>query len=71
VGKASFNQTQIEENARSVIDAVVKARPHSVKGTYIHTLHSVGNNEPACASGHEGICHLDFLFNKQPANNLP
>src|SRR5499425_2146330 len=31
VGKASFNQTQIEENARSVIDAVVKARPHSVK----------------------------------------
>src|SRR5499425_3030729 len=37
VGKASFNQTQIEENARSVIDAVVKARPHSVKGTYINS----------------------------------
>ena len=37
IGKASFNQTQIEENARSVIDAVVKARPHSVKGTYINS----------------------------------
>jgi large subunit ribosomal protein L1 len=37
VGKASFNTTQIEENARSVIDAVVKARPHSVKGTYLQT----------------------------------
>src|SRR5437773_4566929 len=37
VGKASFNQTQIEENARSVIDAVVKARPHGVKGTYINS----------------------------------
>ena len=37
VGKASFNATQIEENARSVIDAVAKAKPHSVKGTYIHS----------------------------------
>ncbi len=37
VGKASFNTMQIEENARSVIDAVVKARPHSVKGTYLQT----------------------------------
>ncbi len=37
VGKASFAATQIEENARAVIDAVARARPHSVKGTYIHT----------------------------------
>src|SRR6266850_1966287 len=37
VGKISFNTTQIEENARAVIEAVSKARPHSVKGTYIQT----------------------------------
>jgi large subunit ribosomal protein L1 len=37
VGKASFTATQIEENARAVIDAVVKARPNSVKGTYIQS----------------------------------
>src|SRR6516225_11082483 len=37
VGKASFNPTQIEENARAVIDAVVKARPNSVKGVYVQT----------------------------------
>src|SRR3954470_5215251 len=37
VGKASFNSTQIEDNARAVIEAVMKARPSSVKGTYIHT----------------------------------
>jgi large subunit ribosomal protein L1 len=37
VGKASFTPAQIEENARSVIDAVVKARPASVKGAYIET----------------------------------
>src|SRR5215813_1138999 len=31
IGKVAFNATQIEENARSVIDALLKARPHSVK----------------------------------------
>src|SRR5512134_3077957 len=35
VGKAAFSATQIEENARAVIEAISKARPHSVKGTYI------------------------------------
>ncbi len=35
VGKASFNAGQLEENARAVIEAVAKARPSSVKGTYI------------------------------------
>ncbi len=37
VGKTAFTPVQIEENARSVIDAVIKARPHSVKGIYIQT----------------------------------
>ena len=37
IGKAAFNPTQIEENARAVIDAVAKARPHSVKGAYIQS----------------------------------
>src|SRR6266566_1949131 len=37
VGKASFAANQIEENARAVIDSVIKARPHTVKGQYIHS----------------------------------
>lgn len=37
VGKVSFAANQIEENARAVIEAVAKAKPHSVKGTYIHS----------------------------------
>src|SRR6516164_1801051 len=36
IGKASFAPIQIEENARSVIDSVIKAKPHTVKGEYIH-----------------------------------
>ena len=37
VGKASFKAEQIEENARAVIEAVAKARPNSLKGSYIHS----------------------------------
>ena len=37
VGKISFKPEQLEENARAVIEAVAKARPNSVKGTYINS----------------------------------
>jgi large subunit ribosomal protein L1 len=37
VGKIAFSAAQIEENARAVIDAVAKARPHSVKGAYVQS----------------------------------
>jgi large subunit ribosomal protein L1 len=37
VGKAAFTPAQIEDNARAVIDAVLKARPNSIKGIYVQT----------------------------------
>jgi large subunit ribosomal protein L1 len=37
VGKISFTSAQIAENARSVIEAVVKARPSSAKGVFIQS----------------------------------
>jgi len=37
VGKGSFTPAQIEENARAVIDAVFKARPTAVRGTYVQS----------------------------------
>jgi large subunit ribosomal protein L1 len=37
VGKLSFTPAAIEENARAVIEAVAKARPNSIKGTYINS----------------------------------
>jgi large subunit ribosomal protein L1 len=46
VGKVSFTATQIEENARAVIDAVAKAKPHSVKGTYINSCTISGTMSP-------------------------
>ena len=37
VGKLSFKAAEIEENARTVIEAVVKARPHGVKGIFVRS----------------------------------
>lgn len=37
VGKASFGLSQIEENARAVIEAVNKSKPASVKGLFIQS----------------------------------
>jgi large subunit ribosomal protein L1 len=35
IGKASFSPQQLMENARAVIEAVAKARPHTAKGQFI------------------------------------
>src|SRR6202789_1979489 len=37
IGKLSFPAQQIEENARAVIEAVAKAKPASVKGSYLQS----------------------------------
>ena len=38
IGKASFSEEQIRENLDAFLDAVVKAKPSGVKGTYINKL---------------------------------
>lgn len=38
IGKRSFTEDQIVENAKAVIEAIGKARPSSVKGTYIKNV---------------------------------
>lgn len=49
VGKMSFTPHQIAENARSVIDAVAKARPHSVKGLFIRSCTLSASMSPPIA----------------------
>jgi len=47
VGKATFPVEQIVENARAVIEAVVRARPSSVKGTYVQNCTLASTMSPA------------------------
>lgn len=47
VGKAGFTPVQLEENARAVIEAVLKARPSSAKGIYVRTCVISATMSPA------------------------
>jgi len=38
VGKVSFSEEQIAENALSVIESIVRAKPASAKGTYLRSI---------------------------------
>ncbi len=38
VGKVSFSQANLEENAKTLLSAVLKAKPSSTKGTYIKAI---------------------------------
>ena len=39
VGKASFDNDKLAENIRVLMDAIVKAKPSTAKGTYIRSLY--------------------------------
>lgn len=47
VGKTAFTPTQLEENARTVLEAVMKAKPSSAKGVYIRTCALSSTMSPA------------------------
>jgi large subunit ribosomal protein L1 len=39
IGKASFTPEQLADNARSLVDAVNRAKPSGAKGTYLKRAH--------------------------------
>lgn len=38
IGKVSFGPEQLKENARALIDALVRAKPNTAKGTYLKSI---------------------------------
>jgi large subunit ribosomal protein L1 len=47
VGKVSFEAKAIEENTKAFIDAIVKAKPSTSKGTYIKSIFVSGTMTPS------------------------
>ena len=39
IGKVSFTQEQIEENAREVMSTIIKLKPSAAKGTYVQSIY--------------------------------
>jgi len=38
IGKVSFTEKQIEENAQELLNAIIKLKPSASKGTYVKTI---------------------------------
>ena len=49
VGKMSFSQEQLEENARALIDAVLRAKPAASKGRYLKSVYLSSTMGPGIA----------------------
>ncbi len=46
IGKMSFEIDHLRENARTLVDAIAKARPAAAKGQFIRSLHISGSQTP-------------------------
>jgi large subunit ribosomal protein L1 len=47
VGKLSFGTEKLTENARALLDAVVKAKPSAAKGKYVKAIHIASTMGPS------------------------
>lgn len=55
VGKASFDEQKLIENAAAVVDAVIRNRPSSVKGLFIRRVTVVSTMGPAIRVEQSGL----------------
>lgn len=49
VGRVSFESTQLEENIREFVQAVIRLKPASLKGTYVRTVYLSSTMGPGIA----------------------
>jgi large subunit ribosomal protein L1 len=49
IGRVSFSPEKIAENSHQLIDAVIKAKPSSAKGTYLKSVFMASSMSPAIA----------------------
>jgi len=47
VGKTSFPVASIEENVKTFVDAIVKAKPSAAKGTYVKSAYVGATMSPS------------------------
>lgn len=53
IGKKSFTTDKLVQNATAIVDAVLKAKPSAVKGTYINSMFVAGSMTPAVRVDHK------------------
>jgi large subunit ribosomal protein L1 len=46
-GKSSFDEQKLMENARTLVTAILRAKPHTAKGKYLRTVHICSTMGPS------------------------
>jgi len=58
VGKRSFNEDQLRDNAMALIEAIVRAKPAAAKGTYLRSLTVSSTMSPGVPVDAQAIANL-------------
>jgi large subunit ribosomal protein L1 len=58
VGKRSFNEQQLRDNAMALIEAIVRAKPAAAKGTYLRSLTVSSTMSPGVPVDAQGVANL-------------
>jgi len=61
VGKRSFNQTQLSDNALALLEAIIRAKPSASRGQYLRTVTVSSTMGPAIK---EDVQKVAALFKK-------
>jgi large subunit ribosomal protein L1 len=58
VGKRSFSEQQLRDNAMALIEAIVRAKPAAAKGTYLKSLTVSSTMSPGVPVDAQAIANL-------------
>ena len=58
VGKRSFNEVQLRDNAMALIEAIVRAKPAAAKGTYLRSLTVSSTMSPGVPVDAQAVANL-------------
>jgi large subunit ribosomal protein L1 len=58
VGKRSFNEQQLRDNAMALIEAIVRAKPAAAKGTYLRSLTVSSTMSPGVPVDAVGVANM-------------
>jgi large subunit ribosomal protein L1 len=57
IGRVSFTSDKIAENSQELINAIIKAKPSSAKGTYLKSLSMASSMSPGISIDTKGFVH--------------
>jgi large subunit ribosomal protein L1 len=57
IGRVSFSPKKIAENSLEFLNAVIKAKPTTAKGTYLKSIYMASTMSPAVAVDTKALIH--------------